>query len=95
MIQRIVEHVKMYHLDCNQKNLDCGKHYWTNDQVSSVNKLHKERKKRNIVLAPYPVSVLQLSWSLQIWRLTSWLFRVRVIVSLCWGRGEMDEGIAV
>lgn len=45
MIQRIEEHVKMHHLDCNQQNPDCGKLYRTNDQVSSKNKLHKERKK--------------------------------------------------
>lgn len=51
MMQGIKEHVKLYHLDCNQQNLDCGKLYWRNDQVSSTNKLHKKegKKKKEIV----------------------------------------------
>ena len=36
------------------QNPDCGKLYRINDQVSSINKLHKNRKRRNIVVVPYP-----------------------------------------
>ena len=39
------EHVKLYHLDYSQQNPDCGKLYRINDQVSSINKLHKNRKR--------------------------------------------------
>ena len=54
MVQGTEEHVKLYHLDYSQQNPDCGKLYRTNDQVSSINKLHKNRKRRNIILVPYP-----------------------------------------
>ena len=53
MIQRTEENVKLYHLTCNQQNLDCGKLYKINKQISSINKLHRERR-RNIFLAQTP-----------------------------------------
>lgn len=45
---------------CNQQNPDCGKLCRTHDQISSISKLHEERKRkrRNIVQISNPISVL-------------------------------------
>lgn len=48
MIQRIEEHVTMYHLHGNQQNPDCGKLYRINDQVSSINNCTKRERRETL-----------------------------------------------